>query len=335
MFAVGMELDLGHVWKRAERVLFIGHGSIAIPFVFGVALALPLYQEYANPGASFSAFALFLGISMSITAFPMLVRILKDRALFQTNLGKTATMCAALGDATAWCILAFVIATAGAASMSGAVARAAAAIVYAGFMFVVIRPLLGRLLGSWLREDVDPGQPALVLVSAVLLGSALTTEGIGLHALFGAFLAGIVMPRGGSFRAKLILRLEQFSSVLLLPTFFAFVGLRTQAALLTDARDWAVCASIILLATLGKMGGTAFISRAFKQNWREALALGALMNTRGLMELIALNIGLEIGILSMRIFTMLVLMAIFTTIMTGPLVQWLTKPALVPAQVGR
>ena len=334
MFAVGMELDLAQTWRWAERVLVIGHGSIAISFLFGVAIALPLYQRYANPGASFSAFALFMGISMSVTAFPMLVRILKDRHLFQTALGKTATMCAALGDATAWCILAFVIALAGAATISDAVARAAAAVAYTGFLFAVMRPLLGRLLRRWLREDIDPEQPALVLISAVVLGSALITEWIGLHALFGAFLAGIIMPSGGSFRAKLTLRLEQFSSVLLLPTFFAVIGLRTQATLLSGAADWMVCGGIVLVATFGKMGGTALIYRAFKQNWREALALGALMNTRGLMELIALNIGLEMGILSMRIFTMLVLMAIFTTVMTGPLVQWLIRPVVVPIDSG-
>lgn len=334
MFVVGMELDLAQIWKQAERVVVIGHGSIAIPFLFGVGLALPFYQLYASPGASFSAFALFLGISMSITAFPVLVRILRERGLFHTALGRTATLCAALGDATAWCILAFVIAIAGAASMSVALMRTGAALLYAGLMFVVMRPLLARLLRRWLRDDIDPEQAALVLVSALVLGSALITQKIGLHALFGAFLAGIVMPSGGNFRGKLTVRLEQFSSVLLLPIFFAFIGLRTEVGLLTDARDWLVCGAIVLVATVGKMGGTALISRAFKQNWRHALALGALMNTRGLMELIALNIGLEMGILSIRIFTMLVLMAILTTIMTGPLVQLLTKPARQPASSG-
>jgi Kef-type K+ transport system membrane component KefB len=334
MFVVGMELDLAQIRKQAERVLVIGHGSIAIPFLFGVALALPFYQLYANPGASFSAFALFLGISMSITAFPVLVRILRDRDLFHTALGRTATLCAALGDATAWCILAFVIAIAGAASMGVALIRTGAAFLYAGLMLAGMRPLLARLLRHWLRDDVEPEQAALVVVSALVLGSALITQKIGLHALFGAFLAGIVMPSGGNFRGKLTLRLEQFSSVLLLPIFFAFVGLRTEVGLLTDAREWLICGAIVLVATVGKMGGTALIARAFKQNWRDALALGALMNTRGLMELIALNIGLEMGILSIRIFTMLVLMAIFTTIMTGPLVQLLTRPARVPRTPG-
>ena len=334
MFAVGMEFDLSQIRERVDRVLVIGHGSIAIPFLLGVTLALPLYRQYAHTGASFSAFALFMGISMSITAFPVLVRILRDRDLFQTALGKMATMCAALGDATAWCILAFVIAIAGAASVAGALVRTGFALVYGGFMLFVMRPLLARLLRPWVEKDVDPEQPALVLVSAILLASAFVTERIGLHALFGAFLAGIIMPAGGGFREKLALRVEQFSSVLLLPTFFAFIGLRTEATMLTNGFDWLVCAGIVLVATLGKMGGTAIIGRSFGQSWREALALGALMNTRGLMELIALNIGLEMGILSLRIFTMLVLMAIATTVLTGPLVQWLVRTSPLPVDSG-
>ncbi len=330
MFAVGMELDLAQILKRAGRVLVIGHGSIAIPFLFGVSVALPLYHRYANPGASFSAFALFMGISMSVTAFPVLVRILKDRRLFHTALGRTATMCAALSDATAWCILAFVVAMAGAGSFSGVLTRTGLVFAYAFVMLLLVRPLLARLLRRWLYEEADPEQPALVLVAAIVLASALVTEGIGLHALFGGFLAGVIMPSGGGFRAKLTLRVEQFSSVLLLPTFFAFIGLRTQVGLLGNSYDWAVCGAIILVATFGKMGGTALLGRAFNYNWRDAFALGALMNTRGLMELIALNIGLEMGILSLRIFTMLVLMAIVTTVLTGPLIQWLTQPARDP-----
>ena len=325
MFAVGMELDLSQIRHRAERLLVISHGSIAIPYLFGMALALPLYRYYANPGASFAGFALFMGISMSITAFPVLVRILKDKGLFGTPLGRTATLCAALGDVTAWCILAFVIAVAGAASLRGAVVRMQLVALYGATMLLVVRPILARLLARWLREEHDPDKTALVLVSTVVLLSSLSTEQIGIHALFGAFLAGIIMPAGGGFRRKLTVRIEHFSSVLLLPVFFAFVGLRTQVGLLGSTRDWLACGLIIVVATLGKIGGTALIARASKYSWHDALGLGALMNSRGLMELIALNIGYEMGILSMRIFTMLVLMAIVTTVMTGPLIGFLTN----------
>ncbi len=332
MFAVGMELDLSQLRHRAERFLVIGHGSIAIPYLFGVIVAVPLYRHYANPGASFSAFALFMGISMSITAFPVLVRILKDRNLFKTSLGNMATLCAAIGDVTAWCILAFVIAVAAASSMEAAALRLGLVGVYAGVMLVVLRPILARVLRHSLRDEVEPQKNALVLVLRVVLVSALSTEVIGIHALFGAFVAGIIMPAGGGFRRKLILRVEHFSSVLLLPIFFAFTGLRTQVGLLSSSRDWLVCLIIIGIATIGKLGGTALIARCFRNSWRESLALGALMNTRGLMELIALNIGYEMGILSMHIFAMLVLMAIVTTIMTGPLVSLFHKPGVAQAR---
>jgi Kef-type K+ transport system membrane component KefB len=329
MFAVGMELDLAKIRNQADRLLIIGHGSIALPFLCGVALALPLYSHYARPGATFVAFALFMGISMSITAFPVLVRILKDRYIFTTSLGRIATLCAALGDVTAWCILAFVIAIAAATSLNGTLLRIGLTLFYGALMLLVVRPLLARLMRSSVREGVEPDQRALVLVSAIVLLSSFSTEQIGLHALFGAFLAGIIMPAGGGFRPKLTLRVEHFSSVLLLPAFFAFTGLRTQATLLTNGHDWLVCGAIVLVATVGKMGGTAIISRISKHGWRDSLALGALMNTRGLMELIALNIGYEMGILSMQIFTMLVLMAIITTILTGPLVHFLVRPDAV------
>lgn len=304
MFAIGMELNLGQLRRSAHRYLVIGHSSILVPYLAGVLLSFLLYRDYAAPGTPFVAFALFIGISMSITAFPVLVRILKDRNLFGTSLGQSATLCAAIGDVTAWCILALV-----------------------GFhvfvMIALVRPLLARLLGRSLRDEFEPTKNVLALVLGVVIVSALSTEIIGIHALFGAFLAGIVMPAGGGFRKKLTLRVEHFSSVLLLPLFFAFIGLRTQVGLLTGAHDWLVCLGIIGVATAGKLGGTAIISRVMKMPWRESLELGALMNTRGLMELIVLNIGYELGILSLHIFSMLVLMAIATTMMTGPLLDLL------------
>ena len=258
---------------------------------------------------------------MSITAFPVLVRILKDRNLFSTKLGQSATLCAAIGDVTAWCVLAFVVAIAGAADYRAAGFNLALVGLYVVIMIALVRPLLARLLGGSFMKHSEPTKNVLALVLGVVVVSALTTEIIGIHALFGAFLAGIVMPAGGGFRRKLILRVEQFSSVLLLPLFFAFIGLRTQVGLFADTQDWLVCLGIIGVATAGKLGGTAVVSRMMKMPWRESLELGALMNTRGLMELIVLNIGYELGILSLHIFSMLVLMAIVTTMMTGPLLD--------------
>jgi Kef-type K+ transport system membrane component KefB len=321
MFAVGMELDLSRLRHSAHRSLVIGHSSILIPYFLGVLLAIPLYHIYAQPGASYAAFALIMGIAMSITAFPVLVRILQDRDLFKTKLGGIATLCAAVGDATAWCILAFVIAVARATDFRTASFALALVGIYAVLMLFVVRPVLQkRMRGSLLRE-IEPSRGVLALSFGVVLVSALCTELMGIHALFGAFVAGVVMPAGGGFRKKLIVRIEHFSSVLLLPIFFAFIGLRTQIGLLSGARDWLICLMIIFVATVGKLGGTAVVSRMLKMPWRESLQLGALMNTRGLMELIVLNIGYDMGILSIRIFTMLVLMALVTTFMTGPLVD--------------
>lgn len=321
MFAVGMELDLSKLRHGAERALVIGHASILIPYFLGVLLALPLYGLYAQPGVSFAAFALLLGIALSITAFPVLVRILQDRGLFQTELGSFATLCAAVGDGTAWCILAFVVAVAGASNFPTACLTLALVAAYAGVMLLLVRPILGRALRSSLAQEVEPGKGVLAIALGVVLISALCTEVIGIHALFGAFVAGIAMPAGGRFRKKLIVRIEHFSSVLLLPLFFAFIGLRTQIGLLSGARDWAICFALIAVATIGKAGGTAIVSRLLKMSWRDSWQLGALMNTRGLMELIVLNIGYDMGIFSLRLFTMLVLTALITTCMTGPLVS--------------
>jgi Kef-type K+ transport system membrane component KefB len=194
------------------------------------------------------------------------------------------------------------------------------AVAFIVLMFVAAAPALKRALASRAERE-EPGSAAVAGVLVFVLASALATEWIGIHALFGAFLAGVVMPKARRFRDYLATRLEQFSSVLLLPVFFAFTGLRTRIGLLDDARGWAICGAIILVATLGKLGGTFFAARATGMRPPDAFALGALMNSRGLMELIALNVGYELGILSPRIFAMMVLMALATTLSTGPLLS--------------
>jgi Kef-type K+ transport system membrane component KefB len=272
-----------------------------------------------------------MGISMSITAFPVLVRILQDRGIFKTSLGSTATACAAVDDVTAWCVLAFVVAIARATSVGGAAFNVGLVLVFIALMLFVIKPKLPTWLGYQALERPNPSKSVLAVIFIVVIVSALTTELIGIHALFGAFLAGIVMPAAAGFRDKLVIRVENLSAVLLLPVFFAFTGLRTQVGLLTDPQDWLICLIIIAVATAAKLGGSAVAARLTGMNWRESLQLGALMNTRGLMELIALNIGYDMGILSQRIFTMLVIMALVTTVMTGPLVTLFGKAR----QVGR
>jgi Kef-type K+ transport system membrane component KefB len=325
LFTVGMELDVSEVKNKAQTAVVVSHSSILIPYFLGVALAWFVYSHLAQPGASFLAFGLFMGISMSITAFPVLVRILQDRSIFKTSLGSTATACAAVDDVTAWCVLAFVVAVVKAASLGGAVFNLGCVLLFIGLMIFVIKPRLPGWMGQAALNRPDPSKTVLAIIFAMVLVSALTTELIGIHALFGAFLAGIVMPTTAGFRDKLVVRVENLSAVLLLPVFFAFTGLRTQISSLSGAQDWLICLLIIAVATAGKLGGSAVAARFTGMNWRESLQLGALMNTRGLMELIALNIGYDMGILSQRIFTMLVIMALVTTMMTGPLVTLFGK----------
>lgn len=319
MFVVGMELDLGQLRRKAGVAVAVSHASIVLPYTLGVLLAYGLYSELAAPGARFSAFALFMGISMSITAFPVLARILQERGLAQSPLGQTALTCAAVDDVTAWSLMAFVVAVAQAGSLAGAALNLLLVAGFITLMLLGVRPLLARLIGPAALQRPEPSQGSLAAIVCLVVGAALCTELIGIHALFGAFLAGVVVPAAQGFRRKIGLQVENLSAVLLLPLFFAFTGLRTQIGLLEGAGDWLLCALIVAVATLGKLGGSALAARLGGLAWREALQLGALMNTRGLMELIALNVGYDLGILSPRIFTMLVLMALVTTMLTGPL----------------
>lgn len=325
MFSVGMELNLSHARNKAPTAVAVSHASIVVPFVMGVTLAYFLFVDYAGPAASFVGFALFMGISMSITAFPVLARILQERGLLRTPLGTTAITCAAVDDVTAWSILAFVIAIVRSSSLSGAALALALVGLLIALMTLVVRRALPRWLGEKRLTEAEPSNSTLAVIVCVVLAAALSTEVIGIHALFGAFLAGTVMPNAEGFRERIRARVEKFSSVLLLPLFFAFTGLRTQVGLLDDANSFLLCLLIIAVATAGKLGASAIAARITGMKWNESLQLGALMNTRGLMELIALNIGYDLGILSPAIFTMLVIMALVTTFMTGPLLTWFRR----------
>jgi Kef-type K+ transport system membrane component KefB len=318
MFVVGMELELAHLRKQAHTAIMVSHASIIVPFFLGAALALVVYGSLAPAEISFTSFALFTGIAMSITAFPVLARILEDRGLLQTPLGTIALTCAAVDDVTAWCVLALVIAVAQSSGQAAALLTVALTLTFIGVMVLLIRPLLARRLATSANQAQQ--QPALVAGTlAFVLACALLTEAIGIHALFGAFLAGVVMPSTTGVRTLLKERLGSFSAAALLPLFFAFTGLRMQIGLLNDWQSWLMCAGIILVAIIGKLGAGMLMARWTGMTWVDAFALGALMNTRGLVELVVLNIGYDLGILSARAFAMLVLMALVTTFMTGPL----------------
>lgn len=325
MFTVGMEVNLKHVRKEAHTAIAVSHASILLPYLLGVMLAYFLFTDLAAPGTTFTTFALFMGISMSITAFPVLARILQDRGLSRTPLGATALTCAAVDDVTAWSILAFVVAIARATSLGAAAFNLALVLVFVTIMVAGVRRGLPRWIGDRRLAAPEPSKGTMAVVICFVVAAALSTEVIGIHALFGAFLAGAIMPEAHGFRHKIGVRVESFSSVLLLPLFFTFTGLRTEIGLLEGVQDWLICLLIIAVATAGKLGGSAMAARLTGMGWRGALQLGALMNTRGLMELIVLNIGYDLGILSSRVFTMMVIMALVTTMLTGPLLTLFSR----------
>jgi Kef-type K+ transport system membrane component KefB len=321
MFVVGLDLDWASVRQRAQAAVAVSHVSILLPFLLGVLAAFPLYREHAPAGVPFQAFGLFMGIAMSITAFPVLARILEERGLTRTAIGATALTCAAIDDVTAWTLLAFVVAVVTASgALSILAATLALALLFGIVMIGVVRPALAKALSPGIGRD-RYSKERVGLVLGVVCAAGLTTEVIGIHALFGAFVAGAILPPDEEFRRGLRERLETFSAVFLLPVFFAFTGLRTQVGLLDDGGAWLTCGGIIVLATAGKFAGSALTARVMGIDWNSSFILGALMNTRGLMELIALNVGYDLGVISAEMFTSLVLMALVTTTLTGPMVD--------------
>lgn len=317
MYIVGMELDLSVLRKKAHDAVVISHASIIIPFALGVGLAYFIYKEFAPDGIQFSSFALFMAIAMSITAFPVLARIVQERNLHKTKIGTVVITCAAADDITAWCILAAVIAVVKAGSFSGSIFVIIMAIVYVFLMIRLVKPFLTRIAES--QKGKGFINKALVAVFfLILIISSYLTEVIGIHALFGAFMAGAIMPENVKFRNLFIEKVEDVALVLLLPLFFVFTGLRTQIGLLNDPHLWKIGGLIILTAVIGKFVGSALTAKFLRLNWKDSLTIGALMNTRGLTELIVLNIGYDLGVLGPELFAMLVIMALFTTFMTGP-----------------
>ncbi len=320
MFIVGMELDLEKLKHKAHNAVVISHASIILPFFLGVGLSYFIFEQFAPAGVPFLAFSLFMGIAMSITAFPVLARIIQERGLSKTRLGAMVITCAAADDVTAWCILAAVIAIVKAGSIVSALFTIGLAAIYVLTMLYVVRPWL-RKTSAETEHGKKINRGTVAKSFFVLLLSAYIAEIIGIHALFGAFLAGVIMPHQFNFKERLTDRIEDISLLVLLPIFFAFTGLRTQIGLLNEGHLWITCGVVILVAVVGKFGGSALAARMVGQSWRESLAIGALMNTRGLMELVVLNIGYDLGILSPQIFAIMVLMALATTLMTGPLLD--------------
>jgi len=337
MFIVGMELDLNVLRNKAHDAVVVSHASIIIPFALGIGLAYFVYLDFAPAGVQFSSFGLFIGIAMSITAFPVLARIVQERGIHKTRLGTIVVTCAAADDISAWCLLAAVIAIVKAGSFVSALYIIALAVLYVVLMIRVVKPFLKRV-GDLHTAKGNLTKPIVAIFFLTLIISAYATEVIGIHALFGAFMAGAIMPENVKFRNLFIEKVEDVALVLLLPLFFVFTGLRTEIGLLNDPYLWKVTGLIILVAVAGKFIGSAIAAKFVGQNWKDSLMIGALMNTRGLMELVVLNIGYDLGVLTPEIFAMMVIMALVTTFMTGPLldlVGWLfkEKKETVPQQI--
>ena len=326
MFLVGLELDPKLLRGRTRTSVAISQTSIVVPFLLGVILAWVIHRDYSPPHVRFSAFALFIGAAMSITAFPVLARILTERRLLRTRIGAMAITCAAVDDVTAWCILAFVVAVTRASGLDGAITTTVLAMGYILVMLWLVRPLVARMAARVAGQEGIP-QNAVAVVLVLVFLSSWATELIGIHALFGAFLFGAILPKEGGFARALVDKMEDLVLIVFLPLFFV-----SQRAAHRDqphrlGETWILCGVIIRWSPAPASSAAARSPRGSPgSGWREASALGILMNTRGLMELVVLNIGFDLGVISPTIFSMMVMMALVTTFMTAPLIRWIYPP---------
>ena len=320
MFVIGMELDLSALKNKMGTTFVISQASIVIPYFMGMWLAYYLYEEFAAGQTDFISFALFIGISMSITAFPVLARIVQEKGLTKSHLGTISIASAAFNDVTAWCVLAAVIAISKTGSLYSSLFNIGLAVAYILVMMFLVKPFLKRI-GEIYKNSEVVNKSVFAFFLLVLIISAYITQLIGIHALFGAFLAGVIMPPLPSFRKLIVDKVEDVSLTLLLPLFFVYTGLRTEIGLLNTPYLWWIAFIFIVVAVVGKFIGSAFSAKVLGETWKDSLSIGILMNTRGLMELIVLNIGYEMGILPPPIFVMLVIMALVTTFMTTPILS--------------
>jgi Kef-type K+ transport system membrane component KefB len=322
MFLVGMNINPKELAKEGHAAVLSSHVSITAPFVLAAFLALYLYPRLSDDSVAFSSFALFMGAAMSITAFPVLARILQERKMMHSRLGTVAIACAAVDDVTGWIILAYIVVLIRAAHSSTSIWVTLGGIVV--FAIVMIYGVQRLLHGVFLKAYEKWGhlsENRMAFMMLLVLASALLTESLGIHLLFGAFLMGAIMPKEPKFVRYVLDRFETITVTLLLPLFFAFTGLRTNIALVKGPSMWMYCGLIILVATAGKLGGSTLAARLSGMPLREAAGLGTLMNARGLMELVILDVGLDIGVISPALFSMMVVMALVTTFMTTPVLN--------------
>jgi Kef-type K+ transport system membrane component KefB len=317
MFALGARLDTGLMLRQSRTALVASLSGILFPFILGAIIGRLLFHSFGGRHATLLSFSLLVGTTISITAFPVLARLLTEKKMLGSRIGLLALTCASVNDVIAWCLLAFVIATSHKQGPLFATITVGETALFILVMLFAVRPLF-RLVVNAISSQT--AQIALSMI--LLLATAAFTNYIGIHPVFGAFVAGVIMPRNVIFTRQ-IRSIDTFNNILFLPIFFVFSGLRTQIGLIQSPLLWLICIGIILMACLGKIFGGTLSVRVMGESWRDAFSLGILMNTRGLVELIGLNIGYDLGILSPTIFAMLVLMALVTTMMASPFLYWL------------
>jgi len=317
MFSLGARLDTHLMVGQSRKAVIASLSGVALPLLLGVSLAFFLYPGLAGVKATQFSFLLLVGTAMAITAFPVLARLLTDKQMLGTKIGTLALTCAAVGDVLAWCLLALVIAVVHGGGVLNTGFTVGFTILFIGVMLAVVRPLL-----SWATRRIHSPQVLVVFTMILLLLSAYTTNAIGIHPVFGAFLMGIILPRRAFF-IEHVRSIDRVNNELFLPLFFVYSGLRTQIGLIHSPLLWLICLLVVVVACAGKLVGSTLSVRWMGESWRDALSLGVLMNTRGLVELIVLNIGLDLGVLSPTLFAMLVIMALVTTMMASPLLSLL------------
>jgi Kef-type K+ transport system membrane component KefB len=330
MFFVGVTLNLDHLHKRRAATLLTSLGSIVVPFGSGFILAFFVYHRLVGPGVSLTAFSLFFGVCMAITAFPVLARILQETDIIKTPLGAIAIACAAVDDICAWLILAGILGFLRGSARHWPMWQTGATL---GAYFLVM--LVFRRVFMWLTEGKEEKHPSRGLSMALLvaIGSSVATEWMGIHALFGAFFAGAVMPKKPHFVESVRQAVEPFATAIFLPIFFALTGLRTHLNLIMGRETWIYTPLIVFIAVAGKWLGGMLAARLTGMPKPEACALGILMNARGLTELVILNIGFEMGLLPPAVFSMMVVMALVTTVMTVPLLRRTYLATVSPAVI--
>jgi Kef-type K+ transport system membrane component KefB len=322
IFLVGLKLNLANVWARGGAVLVIAHASIAVPLILGTGLAIYLYPSLSDTGVTPTVFALFIGVAMGVTALPVLARILEESRLSETPIGTVALATAALKDVMAWCLLAGVIALNAHTAVPEALVLTLIATGLFVFVMLSLVPRAFHLLEVRYRHCGRLTDGMLALMLLTMVGSAWITEWLGVHALFGAFLAGVALPKGPDFVSEVSGKVEGITIAILLPIFFASTGLRTSFGLIHGTDLWIYFGLILLVAVVGMWGGTTLAARCVGMSWAESTTIGILMNTRGLMEIVILTIGRDIGMISSTMFAMMLLMALATTCMTTPLLRW-------------